>query len=181
MAILQSPITITGTNLTNGVIGSSLNAPQTLVITIDNAFMQQVRLNNIVTQHPTTSGTPLNDNLARQAIIYQVDGILSSSTINGTLSVFNGLSFNSPFSYMTKRIQDLQTALLNPYIFSVNSAIVFYKSMALLNCDIKQEYKTINTIRVTLNLQELLLAPSTVSETQNNENRAPVNRGNQNG
>lgn len=155
------------------VPGSGVGLPF-FTLELDNSTMQQIGFDNVITQQPTTRGTPINDNIYRLPIKYQIEGLLSASTVNGSFSPTNLLSH---FTFLSTRFSNVQNAALNVYIFTINTGFATFTSMGLLSCVLKQEVSAFNALRYVMTFQEAILAPSSANQTQNNYNRDPANRG----
>ena len=167
-------IQITGVQLTIGDVSNVPNNTSTFLLVIDNAMSQQIGFSNVVTQQPTSRGTPINDNIYRLPITYRIEGLLSASTVTNTLDVGNILNFTN---YMSSSFSNIKQAALNTYLFTVSTGFSVLEGYALLSCDVRQDKEAFNALRIELVMQEAMKSPATVSQTQSNSNREPANRG----
>jgi hypothetical protein len=151
----------------------------TITINIDCCTMINMGFQNIITKQPTTSGTPINDNLARQALTWAVEGYLSTSTWGSTIQFIE--NFKNSNDYLGQRINNLQKALMNPYIFKVYGGYVVLDSMAMATCQTSQSPEKINALKINLVMQETIRSPGDAAQTAYNSNRDYLNRGKQNG
>lgn len=153
--------------------------PSTITINIDCATTLSLGFQNIITKQPTTSGTPINDNLARQAKTWAVEGYISLSTFGSTLQFVK--NFNNSNNYLAQRIDNLEKALMNPYIFKVYGGCIVWDSMAMATCQLSQTPDKINAMKINLVMQETIRSPGDAAQTAYNSNRDYLNRGKQNG
>ena len=171
-------IRLVGYTVSPGAIGPSGQVPDTFELIIDNAMNQGFNFQNVLTQHPTTRGTPITDNIYRLPQTCQIDGILSASTVNSTFNINNIIDH---FGYLSTKYNTAQQAALNTYIFQVYTGITVIESMGIVSLSLQRDTEIANCIRISVVLQELLTVPFQNSSTKNNENRPPSTQGNQNG
>lgn len=181
MNFFGSSLKIVGRQPSLGNIGNSDTSLSTFELVIDNVINQNFLNSPVVTQHPTTRGTPVTDFTYRMPWRYQIEGLVSASTLSSSLD-FNVDSIFGSSNYLSTRFEKFRQALTQKYIFKVYTGVNVFDSMGIVDLQISKMRERYNCLEVMITFQELLVAKTgDLSNTKNNQDRQPVNQGVKNG